>query len=417
VSRSFETIFRQIDLRPGDRLTVVTDTSSDAAIGRAMAEKALEEGADAVVIHIAARSVHGEELPAQVAAAVSDSDVAILLTSVSASYAPSVTAAVQAGVRILSMPGVQADMFDAGAMTADYDAVQDLTERWGERFARGRTVTVTTTAGTNITANLGGWERAPLLDTGRLARGAGALTNMPAGEVAICPIEGSAQGHVVVDMTVSTTPRPVINPVHIEVKDGRISDINGGDEAEALSKGLDRHGSTAYSVAEIALGTNQLARHIGVVIEDEKALGSGHLGFGHAVGLGGSNVSGIHVDGVFSGATMAVDGVTLVRSGQVAEEGLARERLDQFAGEGVAYERGPAECRCVDGRLEASWKDLHGITHWSQAGDEEAARAAAAAMQSADVLSPSSGSSEARVAELLTVYGVLKPADERERSI
>ena len=415
--QSFETIFRQIDLHSGDRLTIVTDTNSEVEIGRSMAERALERGADAVLIHMAGRTVHGEELPAQVAGAIRDSDVAILLTSVSASYAPSVTNAVRSGVRILSMPGVRADMFEAGAMTADYDAVQDLTERWGERFARGTTVTVTTAAGTSITADLGGWERAPLLDTGRLARGTGALTNMPAGEVAICPIEGSARGQVVVDLTVSTTPRPVTDPVYISVADGRITGIDGGDEAKGLSIGLDKHGSSAYSVAEVALGTNRLARHIGVVIEDEKALGSGHLGFGHAVGLGGSNISGIHVDGIFSKATMAIDGVPLVIDGEVVEEGVARERLDQFPGAGGIYEKGPAECRSSGGRLEASWKDLHGLTHWAQVGDDEAARAAAATLEGGDVVSASKGSREARIAELLTAYCVLKPVDEQKGNI
>lgn len=417
MSRSLEAIFRQIDLRSGDRLTVVTDTNSEAEIGRKMADKALERGADAVLIHMAGRTVHGEELPAQVAAAIRDSDVVILLTSVSASYSPSVTAALRSGVRVLSMPGVRADMFDAGAMTADYDAVQGLTERWGERFARGTTVAVTTAAGTSITADLGGWKRAPLLDTGRLARGTGALTNMPAGEVAICPIEGSARGQVVVDLTVSTSRRPVTDPICIAVADGRITAIEGGDEAQGLAKELDKHGSTAYAVAEIALGTNQLARHIGVVIEDEKALGSGHLGFGHAVGLGGSNVSGIHVDGIFSKATVAIDGVHLVTNGEIMEEGLERERLDQFPGAGGTYEVGPAECRVSGGRLEAIWKDLHGLTHWAQVGDQEAATAAAVALKDGDVLSPSGGSREARIAELLVAYCVLEPADRRKGSI
>jgi leucyl aminopeptidase (aminopeptidase T) len=396
-------------------LTIVTDTNSEAEIGRRMAERALERGADAVLIHMAGRTVHGEELPAQVGAAIRDSDVAILLTSVSASYAPSVTAAVHSGVRVLSMPGVRADMFEVGAMTADYHAVLNLTERWGERFARGKAVTVTTGAGTNITADLGGWERAPLLDTGRLARGTGALTNMPAGEVAICPIEGSTRGQVVVDLTVSTSPRPVADPICVTVTDGRVTGINGGDEAQGLSKALDKHGPSAYSVAEIALGTNPLARHIGVVIEDEKALGSGHLGFGHAVGLGGSNVSGIHVDGIFSKASLAIDGMHLVNNGEIVEEALARERLDQFPGAGGTYETGPAECRVSSGRLEASWRDLHGLTHWSQVGDEEAA--AAAALKGGEVLSPSSGSREARIAELLAAYCVLEPAKQRKESV
>ena len=118
MNQVFDTIFRQIDLRPGDRLTIVTDTGSGAEVGNELLTLALKDGAEAISIHMSRRTTHGDELPRQVSAAVRESDVAILLTSVSASYAPSVTDAIRAGVRILSMPGVRPDMFASGAMTA-----------------------------------------------------------------------------------------------------------------------------------------------------------------------------------------------------------------------------------------------------------------------------------------------------------
>jgi leucyl aminopeptidase (aminopeptidase T) len=383
----------------------VTDTRSDADVGRAIFAEALRRGADAAWCQVQARDSNGAELPEPIVAALASCDLAALVTSWSATHSPGVIAAVQAGTRVLSMPGVRSSMLNEGALTADYKRVRELTERWGEYFARGSRVRLTTHAGTDLTADLGGWSRPPFLDDGTMPRGIGMVGNMPAGEIAVAPVEGSAHGRVIADLTMSTTPRPVSGPVTIDVENGKVTAVRGGPEADDFEAALSAHGDSSRVVAEIALGTNPGALHIGVVIEDEKRLGTAHVGFGHSIGLGGLNVSTIHADAIFASVTMTVDGVELIRDGVPVAEAIAREPLSMFPGAGGRYRAGGVPGEIVDGRLHAAWLDVRGRRRLAQVGDDEAAGMAAGVL-TAERWAAAAGSPEARVLELMQRYGL-----------
>ena len=401
-----------MNLRVGDRVLIVTDTASDDEVGRLMFEAALERGADAIWSRVRARTTNGEQLPEPLVAALARADLAALVTSWSATHSPGVIAAVEAGVRVLSMPGVRSDMLGRGALTADYGAVRELTERWGEHFARGSRVRVTTHAGTDLTADLGGWSRRPFLDDGSLPRGVGGVGNMPAGEVAVAPIEGTAAGRIITDLTISTTPSPLKVPVTIDVEEGRVVAVRGAEEAKQFEAALEKHGESSRLVAEIALGTNPNALHIGVVIEDEKCLGTGHVGFGHAVGLGGLNTSTIHADAIFGAVTLTIDGIELVRDGTVVPTGLRRESLGDMAGIGGRFQVGPAKTEVHDGALFAAWQDVRGRERLAQVGDEAASIAAAALLQRGR-LEAAPGTEEAMILDLLHHYAVIRPVSSR----
>ena len=339
-------------------------------------------------------------------AALRASDIAILATTTwSASHSAGVIAAIEGGVRVLSMPGVTYEMFSNGAMTADYDEVERLTVIWGELFARGRRIRITTAKGTDLTAELGGLERTPFLDTGTMSPGGG-LANMPGGEVAFAPIEGTTQGVVVADLMLSTTPGNLASEVRIDIAAGRVADVSGGPAARDFIQELERHGDSSRVVAEIAVGTNAAARSIGVVLEDEKQLGTAHVGFGHSVGIGGKNASTIHADAIMADATVSVDGIEIIRGGRITPEGQLRESLNDFNGRGGSYRATGVPSRSVDGHLEAPWTDSTGFERWSPVGDD------ASAVQldgwTERPLRAESGTPEARQLQLLARYGLLE---------
>lgn len=334
-------------------------------------------------------------------------DLVIFVTSWSPTHSPSVIEAMRSGLRVLSMPGVRGDMLDTGAMTADYAGVHELTVGWGQRFARGRRVHITTPLGTDVTADLGGFVRLPLIDGGTLPRGRGGLGNMPAGEVAICPMEGSTEGLVVADLTVSTTKRPLGRPIEFEIRSGRVTRVSGGQEAADFDAALRAHGETASVVAEIALGTNHAARHIGIVIEDEKMLATAHLGFGNAIGFGGLNRSTIHIDAIFGGVTFDLDGELLVADGQVVPTSLEPPLLDAFHGRSGHFALGQAATELRGDLLFARWLDAHGSSYWTQVGDKVASPAAAKIIRSRTWSQPGT---DPRLIALLEWYGVIMAA-------
>jgi leucyl aminopeptidase (aminopeptidase T) len=404
--RGADNLFGHLDIQPGDTITIVVDEGTDPRVGELLFDKATEFGADVDLSRVRGRHTNGENLPPQVVAALRASDIAILATTTwSASHSAGVSAAIESGVRVLSMPGVTYEMFEVGAMAADFEEVERLTVLWGELFARGKTVRIRTQAGTDITAELGGFTRAPFLDTGTMRR-EGGLGNMPGGEVAFAPIEGTASGLIVADIMLSTTPGNLTEPVEITVVDGRVADVRGGAAAAEFLAELNRHGESARVVAEIAVGTNPSARLIGVVLEDEKLLGTAHVGFGHSVGIGGRNESTIHADAIVADATVTIDGVDIVRDGAVTPEGQRRESLLEFQGRGATFSATGKATRVVDGHLEAPWTDSAGQERWHPVGDD--ASAALLVGWEARPLAAETGTQAARMLHLLARYGVVE---------
>ena len=406
----FARLFELVELQPGDDVIVVSDARAEERVAETAFNELLEAGADASWVRVRPRDRNGDELPRTITSALRSSDLVLLLTSWSPSHSAGVVEAMAAGARVMSMPGLRMGLLGRGAMTAEFRAVKELTDRWGEHLARGQTVRVETERGTSLTAELGGWRRLPLLDGGPLPRGLGCLGNFPAGEAAIAPIEGTASGTVVVDLTVSTTPAPLQEEIVLTVEGGVVTDIQGGQDAATVQGFLDEAGESARVVAEIALGTNPEALHSGIILEDEKKLGTAHVGLGNATGFGGENFSPVHIDGVFGAATVSVDGVPLIVEGEVSERGLERENLASFPGSGGTFTLGRAGCEVADGLLYALWSDVRGIPVRSQVGDGETA-ALAASVNPQELRDVEAGTQAARVAELLAAYGVLARAE------
>jgi aminopeptidase len=399
-------LFGRLGIQEGDTVTIVVDEKTDPRVGELVFNTAVSLGADPDLSRVRGRHTNGDNLPPQVVAALRTSDIAVLATTTwSASHSAGVIAAIEAGVRVLSMPGVTYEMFSHGAMTADYDEVQRLTEIWGEIFARGRRVRITTGLGTDVTADLGGLARTPFLDFGSMSPGGG-LANMPGGEVAFAPIEGTTNGTVIADIMLSTTPGNLTEAVRIDIVDGKVTTVTGGPAAADFLREMERHGESAREVAEIAVGTNIAARLIGVVLEDEKKLGTAHLGFGHSVGIGGRNASTIHADGIVAAATVTIDGTDLIRRGEVTPEGQLREAIGAFSGQGGTYRVTARPTRSADGHLEAPWTDSSGFQRWCPVGNDESA-ALADGWQDRP-LSAESGTLEARKLQLLARYGIIE---------
>jgi leucyl aminopeptidase (aminopeptidase T) len=369
----FDSLFELVDLRPSDSVVVVSDTRSDEQVARILFEEILARGADGSWSHVRARERNGEELPTAVLRSLMATDLVMLLTSWSPTHSRGMIEAMSHGVRVAGMPGLTMNLLGRGGMTADYEDVKRLTDRWGGCLAAGQRISLRTAAGTDLQAELGGWGRLPLLDGGPLPRGTGGFVNFPAGEAAIAPIEGTTRGQAVIDLTASTTQARLASPIVVTVNDGVVVDIEGGDEAEVLSAFLQAAGPSSRVIAEIALGTNDKALHTGLILEDEKRLGSAHIGLGNSLGLGGTNESPIHIDLVFDAATVTVDDVELLVDGVPALAAFAGESLEGMCGSAGRFGLANAHTETRDGRLFVRWHDVRGFPVWAQVGDATAA--------------------------------------------
>jgi leucyl aminopeptidase (aminopeptidase T) len=144
----------------------------------------------------------------------------------------------------------------------------------------------------------------------------------PGGEFTIAPVEGSAFGTCVFDLSMHHIGR-IQTPIALSVENGRITSIDGGKEAKTLRDYLERYGDdNAWCFpAEASIGLNPAAVVRGNQREDKVILGSMHFGLGTNIDVGGTLRSNIHLDGVIREPTLYVDGERKIADGRI--EGIA----------------------------------------------------------------------------------------------
>ena len=273
-----------MDVKAGESVLVITDDKK-LPIGNALYQAAKELGAEALLMTMEPRKVSGEEPPAVVAAAMLAADVIVCPMSTSITHTKAKIAAVQAGARIATMPGISEDMFSQGAMTADYDVVLVLT--------------------LDLTGR-------PGVPSPGVYREKGQGGNLPSGEAYIAPLEDSSNGTMVIDGSMVGVGL-LSSPLTVTVKDGRLQSITGAD-ADKLGILLENENNA--TLCELGIGTNYAARLTGIILEDEKAYHTVHIAFGTNIGFGGTNKAGCHMDGIIKDPTLYLDDVLVLKDGE-----------------------------------------------------------------------------------------------------
>ena len=297
--------------RPGERVLVVTDEPL-RTIGYALRQAAKDLGHDVLLVEMLPRQSNGAEPPPEVADLMARTDLVFCATSKSLTHTDARRAASAAGARIATLPGVTEDIM-VRCMNADYNRIAARTARLCERMARTRVVVVTAPAGTDITMPIEG--RQAHASSG-IFREKGQWGNLPTGEAYLAPLEGLSQGVVVVDGSMAGVG-VTTEPIRIVVEDGYATDITGGREADALRALLEPHGRDGRTVAEFGIGTNDRARLTGVILEDEKVMGTIHIAFGDNKSMGGSVRVASHLDGLVTHPTVWFDDEKIMDAGRL----------------------------------------------------------------------------------------------------
>lgn len=297
-------------VKPGETVLIVTDEPT-RNVGKALWEKAVEAGAEALYMEMTPRKNDGTEPPAAVAAAMLQADVILGATSRSISHTQARKDASKQGARIATLPGITEDIMQR-TLSADYKAIAALSEKFAALLTEGKTARVTTPAGTDITLSIEGREGHP--DTG-INHTSGDFSNLPAGEAYVAPVEETAEGIIVIDGAMAGIG-VLETPIKLTVEGGYITKIEGGRETEKLENMLADCGKLARNIAELGIGTNDQAILSGRVLEDEKVKGTVHFAFGNNFGFGGKVQVPIHLDGILLNPTLTIDGQVVIKDGK-----------------------------------------------------------------------------------------------------
>lgn len=206
-----------------------------------------------------------------------------------------------AGARYASMPLFEEDML-FGSMSADWAAVKERSDKIAAAVNAADSARVTTEDGTDITFSITG--RNAMTDTGMLSE-PGSFSNLPAGEVYLAPVEGTAEGVLVLNWAPN---RKLESPLKVIVRGGLVREVLGDEPfKEELLINFQKVKDNR-NLAELGIGTNDKASRPDNVLESEKILGTVHMAFGDNSSMGGTVSTPFHQDFVFFRPTLAVSG-------------------------------------------------------------------------------------------------------------
>ncbi|MEJ8544300.1 aminopeptidase [Brevibacillus borstelensis] len=295
-------------LKAGESFLVVADDAK-RELGEALWEAGRQLGAEAMFVVMNQREKSGQEPPAAISEAMKRSDVVVCVTRHSLTHTKARKEAAANGTRLATMPAITEDMFLEGAITADYSQVKALTEKVTDLLTKANTIRIEK-EGKALTFSINGRNGVP--STGVYVN-PGESGNLPSGEAYIAPVEGTADGQIVVDGSIAGIGK-IDSPLHLTVKEGRIVQAEGAAADRLLQILGDGDGRL---LGEFGIGTNDKARITGVVLEDEKVYGTIHVAFGSNNTFGGTIAAGVHIDLVVKSPDVYADDELIMKDGKL----------------------------------------------------------------------------------------------------
>jgi len=306
------------NVKPDEKVLVVTDTKT-FRVGELVAMAALQVSENTVLAMMTPRSGHGAEPPSHIAAAMAEADVIFMPLKFSMTHAAATQEARRRGARVLSMGDYNERMLEEGGIHADFLKIAKVVSRVTEQFTRGKIAEVTAVGGTKLKMDITGRKGSSELG---FTHQRGGFAGPPNIEANVGPLEGSTDGTIVVDGSIPWPGLGVItDPIRITVCEGKITEIDGGEQAKILNRALsDMDDPWIYNIAELGIGLNPLSTITGSMMEDEGTYGTCHIGIGTNTSFGGTVKAKSHIDLVIRESTIVIDGKPLQERGELTKE-------------------------------------------------------------------------------------------------
>jgi len=299
-------------VKEGETVLISTDTNK-LRIAEALASAAYAVGATPIIVMIPPVKTHGAQLPEPIVAAFREADVFLQPSTWSQTHTKARVEAIKAGKRGSTMCEVTEDALCVGAIEADYEECDKLGRKLGAVLAESKEVQITSKAGTDIRGEVEG--RPVQYETG-LFREPGQFAAFPDSEINISPVEGTAEGKAVIDVSIMSVGITVYDPVTLSIKEGKVVDIQGGMAALKFRETLEAlEDEKAFNYAEFGIGLNPCARLAATNLEDLGRLGNCHCGIGSNFAIGGKVLAPNHHDAMFKDASVYFDGKLVLENG------------------------------------------------------------------------------------------------------
>lgn len=303
-----------VGVKPGEQVLIITEAEK-LSIAKAVAAAVYAAKAEPVITVILPRERDGQEPPLTVAEAMKQSDAFIAVVGKSITHTHAVREACKRGSRGVVLTQFSEAMMIHGGLEADFRDVAPTCKEVAAKLAGAEQVHLTTPYGTDLT----------FCAKGRRGNAMycmvepGEFSPVPTVEANVSPLEGTANGVIVANASIPYIGIGVLEePVNCTVKDGFITSITGGRQAQMLKRDLDsKNDPNVFNIAELGVGLNPQCRFIGFMLEDEGVRGSVHIGIGTNITLGGNLKAACHYDLIMTEPTLMADDAMLLHEGQV----------------------------------------------------------------------------------------------------
>lgn len=267
-------------IAPGDQVLITTDTRSDLRVADVTANAVAAAGAVPMLLHYPAGGGYSGTPPRAVAAAVAACDTWVEYATGHLIYTEAWRAATAAGVQYVSLGGLDIDGLVRCIGQQDAASLSRIGALVVDRLTDAQ-IHMTTAAGSDI-----------VFDNTRAAVGSFAMRANPekraimlAGQVTWSLAQETTMTGTLVADGILAPPQEVgllAQPVRLALDQGRITAIDGGPAAQALTRWLAEIGDPMLRrTAHISLGFNPgITAPSGRILEDERAFGDLDFGFG-----------------------------------------------------------------------------------------------------------------------------------------
>jgi leucyl aminopeptidase (aminopeptidase T) len=312
-------------VRPGEHVVVTGDTSTDRRVAEATAQAVAAAGATPTIVWYETRPTSAMEPPKPVAGAVANADVWIEFSLAYIMHSEAFRAAIANGVRYANLTGMDVQMLVDTVARVDFAGVTRLGQALVRLLEGADEVRITSPAGTNL---VGRNQGRPINLRGKPAEKPGE-TVMLAGQISWNPVESTQNGRLVFDGAIWPPNELGLlrSPVACTVKDGVVTEIEGGPDAQTFKRWMHSHGDpNMFRVAHWSLGFNPgVTRPTGRIVEDERVFGCVELGIGtKGAWIGGEPwVAAAHTDGSIMNPSITLDGVMIEEEGRYVHPELA----------------------------------------------------------------------------------------------
>jgi len=246
------------DLKPNESLLIVTDKSL-ADVGETIWKTALRISKNSLLLKFSNGT--DNQLPEAVQGSLAQADACFVLTS----------KARRNGSRILVLQNATGTLIERTFET-NYKKINNISRKISDLFSIGKSLHLQSPSGTEARLTISRMKG--IAETG-VVQQAGEFASLPAGEACVILNHKHINGMVAIDRIAGI--KKLANPITLNVKEGEITQIKGGHEADELRKAIRKFGPAGRQIYEFGVGTNPGVKLGNSAQEDEKALGTIHV--------------------------------------------------------------------------------------------------------------------------------------------